>query len=120
MVRIFITMADSGDFTDLFAYINKRNTAIHGSPSNEYKQYLNVYCFVHSSIKRKDAVSAGQAAWKASKAKESSRAELYRSAIVEMEKIKAKPTIVNLFASSAVSRQPVVLCSSPSSILDHL
>ena len=22
MVRIFITMADSGDFTDLFAYIN--------------------------------------------------------------------------------------------------
>ena len=50
-------MADSGDFTDLFAYINKRNTAIHGSPSNEYEQYLNVYCFVHSSIKRKDAVS---------------------------------------------------------------
>nr|XP_057936701.1 uncharacterized protein LOC131134966 [Doryrhamphus excisus] len=98
-------MSDPGDFDELFSFIKKRITAIHRSPSNAYEQHINVYCFVHSERKRKDAVAAGQAAWKGSKSKESSRADLFRSAVAKMEKIKTKPTIMNVFASSAANKQ---------------
>ena len=72
------TMADPiDDFNELFLFTGTQPSAVHRKPSNEYQNFVNVFCFMNwSDGNREHIVQKGQAEWKSAKNLEQKRRDL--------------------------------------------